>query len=357
MLVTINGCSHPDSLSLLDPKLSATEKADSTFKFICRKVKKYGSLDKNPRPVWIESDGTRIPAHTFSINGVTISVDVANGESPLLSLRRIAWKYSIAELLWIYQAASNDLVIFDQLIGKDTWEEDQKINNWWEEWAIRDKNGNYVLNEQGHPHHRCLLRWNRPPPQSDAQVVEQHGKRPRLSSPHHFFVARFWFRRPSRPEAMRPQKSICGPPRKRRRLPRCQRRHQELGLWYCWCNQPKSVPCIPLHGCKTLGVYSRCHHLQHCKSSTVRPPHRNHWRDAPSKLHSNVTQGDFQHHRNKLLQNPVQRHQNRRLWRQKDWPSQLAIQVSCGRVKNWLFEKTEVFCPGFFLFLIFLFIR
>ena len=151
MLVTINGCSHPDSLSLLDPKLSATEKADSTFKFICRKVKKYGSLDKNPRPVWIESDGTRIPAHTFSINGVTISVDVANGESPLLSLRRIAWKYSIAELLWIYQAASNDLVIFDQLIGKDTWEEDQKINNWWEEWAIRDKNGDYVLNEQGHP--------------------------------------------------------------------------------------------------------------------------------------------------------------------------------------------------------------
>ena len=151
MLVTINGCSHPDSLSLLDPKLSATEKADSAFKFICRNVKKYGSLDKNPRPVWIEPDGTRIPAHTFSINGVTISVDVANGESPLLSLRRIAWKYSIAELLWIYQAASNDLVIFDQLIGKNTWEEDQKINNWWEEWAIRDKNGDYVLNEQGHP--------------------------------------------------------------------------------------------------------------------------------------------------------------------------------------------------------------
>lgn len=93
------------------------------------------------------------PAHTLSVNdGVECSYDLSKGESPLITLRPIATKASIAEILWIYQKESNDLVEFDELLGKNTWEQDHKINNWWDEWALRDQNGNYILNEKGHPH-------------------------------------------------------------------------------------------------------------------------------------------------------------------------------------------------------------
>ena len=93
-----------------------------------------------------------VPAHTLSVNqGVECTYDISKGESPLITLRPIATKASIAEILWIYQQASNDLVKFDELLGKCTWDNDHKINNWWEEWALRDKEGNYVLNSEGHP--------------------------------------------------------------------------------------------------------------------------------------------------------------------------------------------------------------
>ena len=93
-----------------------------------------------------------VPAHTLSVNtGVECTYDLAKGESPLITLRPIATNASIAEILWIYQKESNDLVVFDELLGRKTWDEDKKINNWWVDWAIRDKKGNYVLNKDGHP--------------------------------------------------------------------------------------------------------------------------------------------------------------------------------------------------------------
>ena len=104
--------------------------------------------------VKVTPDGVEVwvPAHTISVNnGVECSYDLSKGETPMSTLRPIATKASCAEILWIYQAESNDLVDFDMLLGKCTWDVDHKINNWWEEWAIRDKDGNYVLNEKGHP--------------------------------------------------------------------------------------------------------------------------------------------------------------------------------------------------------------
>lgn len=92
------------------------------------------------------------PAHTISINHAMLSYDLTKGETPLLTIRNIATKASIAELLWIYQYASNDLVLFDQLLGYHDWDEKHEIHNWWEEWALRDEEGNYLLNEEGHPH-------------------------------------------------------------------------------------------------------------------------------------------------------------------------------------------------------------
>ena len=93
-----------------------------------------------------------VPAHTISINtGVECTYDLSKGETPMITLRPIAVKASIAEILWIYQKQSNDLVLFDEMLGRCTWDEDHKINNWWNDWALKDKNGDYLLNEDGHP--------------------------------------------------------------------------------------------------------------------------------------------------------------------------------------------------------------
>lgn len=145
MIVVIHGTSNP---TVYIPQAdSSTERSDQVFRFICNHVIQYGSTDKNPRPIW--DDGT--PAHTCSINNVGISYDILKGDLPLNTLRRTAWRNSLSEILWIYQQASNDLVLFDELIGKNTWESNHQINNWWKSWPIKDSNGNLILNELGHP--------------------------------------------------------------------------------------------------------------------------------------------------------------------------------------------------------------
>lgn len=162
-------------------------KGDMYTKYIMNKILQEGTLDHNPRPHYedyypqaiydqaqntvITSTGDKIkvgknekvkekedgveiwtPAHTLSINqGIECTYDLSKGESPLTTLRPIATKTGIAEILWIYQKESNDLVEFDELLGKNTWDKDGKINNWWLEWALKDENGEFILNDKGHP--------------------------------------------------------------------------------------------------------------------------------------------------------------------------------------------------------------
>lgn len=162
-------------------------KGDMYHKVNLDKILQQGCLDHNPRPKYIDfyegaqylpryhilktktgrkielskndiakpkNNGVELmtPAHTLSINnGIECTYDLSKGESPMITLRPIAYKTSIAEILWIYQMESNDLVLFDELIGKNTWNINHQINNWWEEWALRDDKGNYILNEKGHP--------------------------------------------------------------------------------------------------------------------------------------------------------------------------------------------------------------
>ena len=123
-------------------------KGDKYQKEILQRILDEGCLDKNPRPVY--ADGT--PAHTLSVNHGMCTYDLTKNESPLVTLRPIAVKTSIAEILWIYQKESNDLVVFDELLGKNTWEENHEINNWWKDWALKDENGDYLLNKAGHPY-------------------------------------------------------------------------------------------------------------------------------------------------------------------------------------------------------------
>lgn len=199
MIVTIHGTRHPRSRKFTWG--SSTRRADRAFRFICKHVQRYGSLDEKPRPVWIEEDGSRIPAHTYSINNIGISYDIPHGDLPLNTLRYTAWLTGAREIFWIYQEASNDLIIFDDLIGKNTWEQDHKINNWWRDWLIKDKDGNPILNEQGHPTigtcyggtvrrhdlmHKLLEQMYRDPDSrrhiislwQDEDFLEQHGLKP-----------------------------------------------------------------------------------------------------------------------------------------------------------------------------------
>lgn len=162
-------------------------KGDMYTKYIMDKILREGCLDHNPRPHYedkyenakynksnhtiITKDNKKIkltptdqviekencievwvPAHTISVNkGIECTYDLSKGESPMITLRPIAVKASIAEILWIYQRESNDLVLFDELLGRKTWDEDHNINNWWLDWAIKDENGEYILNAEGHP--------------------------------------------------------------------------------------------------------------------------------------------------------------------------------------------------------------
>ena len=112
-------------------------------------------IEVGPQEKVIEKDGgveVWTPAHTISINqGIECTYDLSKKETPMITLRPIATRSSIAEILWMYQKESNDLVLFDELLGKKTWDTNHKINNWWLDWALKDKNGNYILNDEMHP--------------------------------------------------------------------------------------------------------------------------------------------------------------------------------------------------------------
>lgn len=99
-------------------------KADIYMKETIEKILTDGYLDVNPRPKY--ADGA--PAHTLSINHVFRTYDLSKGEFPITSLRPIAWKSAIKEVLWIYQDQSNDLNLLRE-----------KYNvQYWNEWESKD---------------------------------------------------------------------------------------------------------------------------------------------------------------------------------------------------------------------------
>lgn len=100
-------------------------KEDSMAKELFRRILNEGCLDINPRPHY--EDGT--PAHTYSINHVMQSYDLSKGEFPILTLRPIAVKSAIGELLWIYQDQSNNLDLLKEKYGI----------TWWDEWDLGDR--------------------------------------------------------------------------------------------------------------------------------------------------------------------------------------------------------------------------
>lgn len=81
-----------------------------------------GIKDKNPRPHY--SDGS--PAHTYFVTHNIRSYDLSK-EFPITTLRPIAWKNAIKEVLAIYQNQSNKISEFERMGCK-----------WWHPWMLDD---------------------------------------------------------------------------------------------------------------------------------------------------------------------------------------------------------------------------
>lgn len=99
-------------------------KADIYFKKTLRQLinSKYTTEGQKIRPVY--ADGT--PSHTKFLNNVIFNYDISKGEYPILTLRPLAWKSAIKEVLWIYQQQTSNLSVL----------RDKYNIKWWDSWNI-----------------------------------------------------------------------------------------------------------------------------------------------------------------------------------------------------------------------------
>lgn len=88
-----------------------------------RNILANGTKDENPRPHY--EDGT--PAYTYFVNHVMRTYNLPK-EFPICTLRPIAWKSAIKELLWIYQDQSSSLHLL----------KDKYNVNYWDAWESKD---------------------------------------------------------------------------------------------------------------------------------------------------------------------------------------------------------------------------
>ena len=92
-------------------------RADRIFVENCRQILDHGywDTDQDVRPHW--DDGT--PAHTVKHFGIVNRYDLSK-EFPILTIRRTYWRTAVDEILWIWQAKSNNINDFRWHIW-DSW--------------------------------------------------------------------------------------------------------------------------------------------------------------------------------------------------------------------------------------------
>ena len=150
-------------------------KGDIYTKEILKRILEEGCLDKDPRPHY--ADGTK--AHTLSVNHGMCTYDLTKSETPLITLRPIATKSSIGELLWIYQDESNDLNLLRDKYGV----------TWWDLWDIGNRTIGSVYGETVRRHElmRKLLEGLKNDPDGRRHIMclwqeddfkEKHGLKP-----------------------------------------------------------------------------------------------------------------------------------------------------------------------------------
>ena len=102
--------------------------ADLRFKYLLNDVLSNGVWDENPRPYFLEEDGSHTPANSLFITQYMETFDISKGEFPITTIKPTAWKTGIREIFWIYQEASNDLQVARDKFGI----------KWWDSWDIGD---------------------------------------------------------------------------------------------------------------------------------------------------------------------------------------------------------------------------
>ena len=92
-------------------------KADTIFKDYIRKIMEEGVWSEQARPKY--KDGRT--ANSKYITGAFMEFDLAKGEFPITTLRPIAIKSAIKEMLWIYQDQSNSLDVLEEKYNVHYW--------------------------------------------------------------------------------------------------------------------------------------------------------------------------------------------------------------------------------------------
>lgn len=99
-------------------------KADYLLRNDIQNILEHGIKDKDPRPKY--KDGT--PAHTYFVTHNMRQYDLSKGEFPITTLRTIAWKSAIKEILWIYQKKSTSLDMLRNEFGIKYWDDWESKN-------------------------------------------------------------------------------------------------------------------------------------------------------------------------------------------------------------------------------------
>lgn len=98
--------------------------ADTIFKENIKKIMEQGVFSENARPRYKNGN----VANSKYITGSFTEYDLSKGEFPITTLRPIAIKSAIKEVLWIYQDQSNSLELLNE-----------KYNvHYWNDWEVGD---------------------------------------------------------------------------------------------------------------------------------------------------------------------------------------------------------------------------
>ena len=97
-------------------------KSDTIFKENIERILKEGVFSEQARPKY--KDGT--VANSKYVTGAFAEYDLAKGEFPITTLRPIAIKSAIKEVLWIYQDQSNSLEVLN----------DKYNVHYWNDWEV-----------------------------------------------------------------------------------------------------------------------------------------------------------------------------------------------------------------------------
>lgn len=97
--------------------------ADSIFKYNLSQILEHGVKSETSRARYENGD----VANSLYLTHVCNTYDLSKGQFPIITLRPIAWKSAIREMLWIYQSQSNKISDAEEM-GV----------NWWKPWDIGD---------------------------------------------------------------------------------------------------------------------------------------------------------------------------------------------------------------------------